>query len=110
MIEREVMEGEERFIVRVYGLTSQTPQQADPETLLRQVRDHWGIENRSHWVRDVTFDEDRSTIRKGSGPRTMAALRNFAIGLLRLLGFSQIAKARRAFAANARKTLSLLGL
>ena len=94
----------------VYGITSQTPDQASPETLLFQVRNHWGIENRSHWVRDVTFAEDRSTIRTGVGPRVMASIRNFAIGLLRILGFSKIAKARRAFGANARQTLRLLHL
>ena len=50
-----------------YAVTSLSPQEADPERLLALWRGHWGIENRLHWVRDVTFDEDRSQIR--TGPR-----------------------------------------
>lgn len=101
--------GEESFS-RAYGLTSQSPEQATPEQLLRGVRAHWAIENRCHYVRDVTFDEDRSQVRTGNGPRLMAALRNFAISLLRLLGYANIAKATRAFAANTRAILSALAL
>ena len=49
-------------------------------------RGHWSIENRSHYVRDVTLGEDASRIRKGCGPEIMAALRNAAIGFLRATG------------------------
>jgi hypothetical protein len=48
--------------------------------LLAWARGHWSIENRSHYVRDVTMDEDASRIRKGSGPRVMAALRSACCG------------------------------
>ena len=57
-----------------------------PSTRLEIVRGHGEIENRLHHVRDVTFDEDRSLIRKGSGPHVMASLRNLAINLFRLAG------------------------
>ena len=50
-------------------------------------------------MRDVTFDEDRSKVRTANGPRVMASLRNFAIGLLRLLGATNIAAAVRDLAA-----------
>jgi len=70
----------------VYGITSLLPAQASPAQLLALVRAHWTIENRLHWVRDVTFDEDRSQIRRGAGPQVMATLRNLAISLLRLAG------------------------
>ena len=63
----------------VYGITSLPPQRADAARLLSLVRQHWAIENRSHSVRDVTYDEDRSQVRCGSIPQTMAALRNLAI-------------------------------
>ncbi len=53
--------------------------------MLALNRGHWGIENRLHWVRDVTFDEDRCQVRKGYGPQVLACLRNFVIGLLRPL-------------------------
>ena len=51
-----------------YGITSLAPGRADAARLLRGRRAHWGIENRSHWVRDVVFDEDRSQVRVGSIP------------------------------------------
>jgi hypothetical protein len=51
--------GKERVEV-VYGVTSLPPERATPARLLELVRGHWAIENKSHWVRDVTFDEDRS--------------------------------------------------
>jgi len=65
----------------VYGITSLPPQRADADRLLSLVRQHWAIENQSHWVRDVTYDEDRSQVRCGSIPQTIAALRNLAISL-----------------------------
>ena len=81
----------------VYGITSLPPQRADANRLLSLVRQHWAIENRSHWVRDVTYDEDRSQVRCGSIPQIMAALRNLAIGLMRIAGEPNIAAAWSPF-------------
>ena len=83
-----------------YYVTSLTPQQADAKTLLALARGHWGIENRLHHVRDVTFDEDRSQMRAGSVAHTFAACRNLAIGLLRSSGVANIAATLRTFAAR----------
>jgi predicted transposase YbfD/YdcC len=94
----------------VYGLTSLAPGRADAARLLRLTRAHWRIENRSHWVRDVTFDEDRSQVRCGSTPEVMAAMRNLAIGLLRVAGESNIAAACRRLAAQPQEALALLGI
>jgi predicted transposase YbfD/YdcC len=74
--------GKERVEV-VYGVTSLRPERATPEHWLALVRGQWQIENKSHWVREVTFDEDRSQVRCGNIPHVMAALRHTAIGLLR---------------------------
>jgi predicted transposase YbfD/YdcC len=52
----------------VYGVTSLSRERANAEELLKIARGHWAIENKSHWVRDVTYDEDRSQVRKGSIP------------------------------------------
>jgi len=93
----------------VYGLTSLRPEQASAERLLEYNRGHWSIENRSHYVRDFCFDEDRLQIRKGNGPRLMATLRNFAISLLRLAGATNIAAALRACHRSSRLVMSLLG-
>jgi predicted transposase YbfD/YdcC len=94
----------------VYGLTSLAPSQADAARLLHLVRGHWRIENGSHWVRDVTFDEDRSTVRCGNIPQVMAALRNTTIGLARLAGHTNIAAACRYYAAHPWAAVALLGL
>jgi predicted transposase YbfD/YdcC len=77
----------------LFGLTSLTVQKANPEQVLSHVRRQWSIENRSHYVRDMAFDEDRAQIRKGKGPQMMACLRNFAISLLRLTKVKNISKA-----------------
>jgi len=74
------------------------------------IRGHWGIENKSHYVRDVTFDEDRSQIRKKSGPRVMATLRNFVISILRLIRHQNIARALRDIAAKPHLALNLIGI
>ncbi len=92
-----------------YAITSLAPERATPAQLLRAWREHWHIENKLHWVRDVTFDEDRSTVRAGHIHQVMAALRNLAISLLRLLGATNIAKACRFCAANPSQVLAALG-
>ncbi|MEK1278670.1 transposase, partial [Mycobacterium ulcerans] len=44
-------------------------------------RQHCGIENSLHWIRDVTFDEDRQRPHTGNGAQVLATLRNTAINL-----------------------------
>jgi len=94
----------------VYGGTSLRPERATPERLLALVRGQWQIENQSHWVRDVTFDEDRSQVRCGNIPQVMAAIRNTAIGLLRYAGYVNIAAAGRRLAAQPLQALALIGI
>jgi hypothetical protein len=111
-IERAVTElasGKERHET-VFAVTSRPPPLADPPRLLQLNRDHWGIENRSHDVRDVTFAEDRSQIRVGQGPAIMASLRNFAIAMARLHGYTNIASALRAFAQQPGRALAAIGI
>jgi predicted transposase YbfD/YdcC len=79
----------------VYAITSLTVIQAKAADLARFIRGHRGIEERLHWVRDVTYHEDRSQVRTGNGPRVMASLRNLAIAILRLAGHTSIAAALR---------------
>jgi hypothetical protein len=93
-----------------YFITSAPRQQADAGVLLAWARGHWSIENRSHYVRDVTFGEDASRIRKGSGPQIMAALRNAAIGFLRATGATNIAETIRRNASQGRKLFTKLGI
>ena len=65
-------------------------------------------DNSLHWVRDVTFDEDRSTVRTGTGPQVMASLRNTAVNLHRLAGATNIAHACRTAALTTTAALNLL--
>jgi hypothetical protein len=96
-------------IETVYGITSRPPQRATPKQILATNRGHWAIENRSHYVRDVTYDEDRSQIRTKNGPRVMASLRNLVIGLLRLVGYKSIPEGNRDCADKPHLTLRLIG-
>ena len=101
-VERQVVikkTGEVREEV-IAGVTSLAPEDADAARLLTLIRGQWLIENQSHWVRDVTFDEDRSQVRCGNIPQVMAAFRNTAIGLMRKAGDTNIAAACRRFAAQ----------
>ena len=111
-LERQVIikkTGEVREEV-VAGITSLAPERADAVRLLALVRGQWQIENHSHWVRDVTFDEDRSQVRCGNIPQVMAALRNTVIGLMRWAGHTNMAAACRRFAAQPRAALHLIGI
>lgn len=93
----------------VYLITTLAPCTASPERLLELNRGHWSIENRSHYVRDVTFGEDRSHLRTGNAPQILAAFRNIAITLIHRFGSSHIAATRHHFASCPKETLALLG-
>ena len=89
----------------IYAITSLTAIQARPAELAAIIRGHWLIEDRLHWVRDVTYDEDRSQVRTANGPRVMASLRNLAMTILRLTGHTSIAAALRHHARQPSRPL-----
>ena len=64
------------------------------------VREHWAIENRLHWVLDVTFADDQSRLRKGHGARNMATVRHFALNLVRTATDKRSIKSRRKLAGQ----------
>jgi predicted transposase YbfD/YdcC len=92
----------------LFGMTSLTTEQITPENLLHCVRQHWHIENRLHYVRDVTFREDACTIRHTKRQRLLASLNNLVIGLVRQTDFRYLPEARRYFSANYHQALQLL--
>lgn len=92
----------------VYAGTSLSVTDAKPAQAAGWLRGHWAIENRLHWVRDVTYAEDHSQTRTGGGPQVMATLRNTALGLLRLDGHDNIAKALRHNARDPQRPIRLL--
>jgi predicted transposase YbfD/YdcC len=105
-LRRTVTANGKKTVEVVYLITSD--RDAGPATLAAWVRGHWEIENRLHWVRDVTYLEDKSLVRTGNAPRVMASLRSLAISLLRLDGQSNIAAANRHHARDPQRTLQLL--
>lgn len=94
--------------LRCHNCLITSDRSADPATLAAWVRGHWEIENRLHWVRDVTYQEGKSLVRTGNAPRVMASLRSLVISLLRLDGEANIAAANRHHARDPQRTLKLL--
>jgi predicted transposase YbfD/YdcC len=92
------------------GVTSLTAEHATPTQIAALLRGHWHIENRLHWVRDVTYREDHSQVRTGNAPQTMATLRNLAISALRHAGWHNIAQALRHMTRDTARPLTLLGI
>ena len=80
------------------------------DRLLSLVRGHWGIENRLHYVRDVTMGEDNSQVRTNSAPQVMAAVRNLVVSILRMCGEKNIAAAIRKIGWKPNAAIQLLGL
>jgi predicted transposase YbfD/YdcC len=91
-----------------YGLTSRTPELADPQRVLRSNRGHWCIENSCHYILDWNYDEDRSRIRKGHGPENISRLRRFAIGVIKSKGTRSVAQKMRELTRNARLVFDYL--
>jgi Transposase DDE domain len=91
-----------------YLITSAGPERADAARLLRANRGHWGIENRTHYVRDVTLDEDRSRIRTGAAPHAFATAKNLALALLRRTGWDNVAEALRSYAGRPSRAVALV--
>jgi len=91
-----------------YGITSRTPEQADPRRVLASNRGHWSIENSCHYIIDWNYDEDRSRIRTGNGPENISRLRRFAISIIKLKGARSVAQEMRQLSRNVRLVLDHL--
>ena len=107
---RERVTGELKTTIEVvYGITDLTRDQADAERLLDFNRSHWGIENKIHHARDVTFGEDLHQAKGENGPHVLAAMRNTAMAICRLYKHMNLAEARRIFAWDTQRIFDLLG-
>jgi predicted transposase YbfD/YdcC len=91
-----------------YGITSRTPEQADPRRVLATNRGHWSIENSCHYIIDWNYDEDRSRIRTGHGPENITRLRRFAISIIKLKGTRSVAQEMRQLSRNVRLVFDYL--
>jgi len=84
----------------VFGITSLTYTPSLAKQLLTWTRQHWGIENKLHYRRDVTLHEDGTRMKQTHQAQVVATLNNFVIALANYLGFSNLASARRVFQAR----------
>jgi predicted transposase YbfD/YdcC len=92
----------------VYAIVTLPAEHASPTELAGWIRTHWFIENRLHWVRDVTLGEDLHQARTGNGPHVLAILRNVVISVLRLAGHDNIARALRHYGRHTDQVIPLL--
>jgi predicted transposase YbfD/YdcC len=93
----------------VHAITDLPAYQATAEEIATWAREHWTVENTTHHVRDVTFDEDANHTRTRNTPAVMAVLRDIVRGAFRLAGWANTASARRAHTTPA-AALSLYGI
>ncbi len=101
--------GEPLSAVAALGVTSLSAPRAAPDLLATLVRQHWGVES-LHWLRDTVYREDNSTAHTRSGPRVMAALRNLAIGAIRLAGRRDITESTRWASRDMHRPFKILKL
>ena len=102
---RERRTGEKVETEVVSGITSLPRERAGAAAVLELTRDHWGIENGLHGVRDGTLREDASRIRKGSATQVMAVLRNIVVFVFHRLGHKSAAAATRHYVCHPEKSL-----
>jgi predicted transposase YbfD/YdcC len=111
LIERYVtgLHGQPVSAAAALGVASPDPGQANAADLAGYVREQWSIES-LHWLRDTLYQEDKSRVRTRSGPRAMAALRNLAIGALRLAGRTDVTEATRWAGRSMDRPFTILGI
>ena len=92
----------------VYGLSSLSLRQTSASRMLALVREHWAIENRLHWRRDVTLGEDACQTRTGAAPGVLAQLNSTVLALMDRVGVHNVARQMRYFDAVLDNALDLL--
>lgn len=107
-VERERRTATGTTVDVAYYLTSLDRTRADAARLLALIRAHWAIENRLHYVRDVTLGEDACRVQGGSAPQVLAAVRNVVVCLLEQVDAPSKAAATRRFSAFPEEAVALL--
>lgn len=108
--ERVVVKTGKQSRAVTYGITSVPFAEVDARQIEGVWRNHWTIENRKHYVRDVTFGEDRNQLHTGSAPQALSAMRNALIDLWRSQGWRWMPDAMRTYAASVSQALILIGV
>lgn len=107
--ERTILKTGKHSVEVSYGLTNLGFDEAQAAQLEALWRGHWTIENRKHYVRDVTLGEDHGQAYCGSTPQALASLRNALIDLMRQQGWNNIADALRHYGSAVPRVLALIG-
>ena len=92
----------------IYGITSLTPSKANASRLLHLNQEHWSIENRLHWRRDVSLAEDACQVRKGSAPHVLAVLNSFVLALFDFCQVPNVKQHMRCLDAHPLQAIQLL--
>jgi len=108
MIRRSVKEGEKEREERVSGFTNLPRKKAHARRLLELNQQHWSIENRLHYRRDVTLGEDACQVRISGAPESLAALNGGILAVMDWLGVTNVASQMRHFCAQPQEVLPLL--
>jgi len=112
MVERETWNRQPGAytVETTYLIGSMDTRQYGPEVFLKINRAHWGIENRLHYVKDVSLGEDACRVRTKSSPQVLAGVRNAVVSLFRRDGWTNIAAALRHHAVKISKAFKLIGI
>jgi predicted transposase YbfD/YdcC len=94
----------------IHGITSLDAGRIDPAGVATLIREHWHIENKLHYVRDVTFGEDANQTYRGNAAQVMATLRNLAISIINLADIGPVKRTLQRLNRNQHQALALLGL
>jgi predicted transposase YbfD/YdcC len=92
----------------VYGFTNLPRKKANAQRLLTLEQEHWAIENKLHYRRDVTLGEDACRVRVAGAPQVLAALNGGVLALMDWLHVSNVASQMRRFCALPHEALQLL--
>jgi predicted transposase YbfD/YdcC len=107
-LEREIVRNGKVTYEKVYGITSLPAEAADARCLLTLVREHWHLENRVHWRRDVTLGEDGCQVKQSRAAQALAAVNNGVLMLMDRLGVENVKAQMREFAAHPLTAVALL--
>lgn len=96
-VERSGVRGRKKYEQTAYYISSK---EETAEEISKKIRNHWGIENRLHWVKDVVMEEDESKIKQKKAAINISVLKTIGINFFRLLKFESITEGRRWLGAN----------
>ena len=91
-----------------FPITSATREDVPPADLNRHVRNHWGIESKSHWVRDTAWQEDHNQSWSGNTAQALAAFRNLALGILRIAGEHDVKRTTERIARDRLRAIPII--